>query len=495
MEVLLNKNADLDAVDRHRRTPIAYAAHMRLLEPMRLLGQANCCLFSHGIILHDVIEMSRFDRDSDRDSAQNLEAVNYIISLLSERRRSLENLVRASTASLSLSSIRKLKMSSDRLLDHNADLAIEMLREANVHVPKSLCTNGWNGETVYHDSLLNLKHARSLWQAGFRDVSQPDNFGVSPLMVHRICDDWSLGNFEPFLELVAWFLSHGAKLHTPRGPDLRRRKIVINNMNAGIRAVHYLGRQLGTRFYLHSLGRNEGQSLHSQLLSHSHDSQKLMIQILGDSLGDGCICACSSKGCLALTMMFKSMAGDSRPLRPSHKASERLGTMFQLTYGVAEFLQVGKPERNWIRSEMFRFQLFEILKLRHTCCKMGIAYTVERGDEEERCEIRDEQKEQVDRLESLLVEFEDKFRELGVPFVDFMKGYWHDRMEEVLAEQVPIDKEGLRRIGVVLEESKDGSGDESDNESKDGSKNESKDEPEDEPEDESETSDFFFDLP
>lgn len=40
-----------------------------------------------------------------------------------------------------------------------------------------------------------------------------------------------------------------------------------------------------------------------------------------------------------------------------------------------------------------------------------------------------------------------------------MEGYWHDRMKEVMAEQAPVNKEELRRIGVLMKESEDNPGD------------------------------------
>ena len=78
-------------------------------------------------------------------------------------------------------------------------------------------------------------------------------------------------------------------------------------------------------------------------------------------------------------------------------------------------------------------------------------------------ETRGEQKEQFDRLDSLLVKLEDKFHELGIPFVDSMEGYWRDRMKEVLAEQVPVNAAALRRIGVLTKEWDDESENESNN--------------------------------
>ncbi|MCJ1251860.1 hypothetical protein MMC30_009098 [Trapelia coarctata] len=51
----------------------------------------------------------------------------------------------------------------------------------------------------------------------------------------------------------------------------------------------------------------------------------------------------------------------------------------------------------------------------------------ELGDEDDRQEIRLEQEEQVARMEDLILEFETKYQEMGIPLIDFFEGYWHKR--------------------------------------------------------------------
>ncbi|KAA6410751.1 MAG: hypothetical protein FRX48_05061 [Lasallia pustulata] len=77
---------------------------------------------------------------------------------------------------------------------------------------------------------------------------------------------------------------------------------------------------------------------------------------------------------------------------------------------------------------------------------------VELDDEDDRREIREEQSEQAEKLEALLVEFEEKYDESGVPFCEFLNGYWKDHMKETLREKVPIDQTELERTGVALRE-------------------------------------------
>ena len=70
-------------------------------------------------------------------------------------------------------------------------------------------------------------------------------------------------------------------------------------------------------------------------------------------------------------------------------------------------------------------------------------------------EIQDEDKEKIELLENLLLEFEE--HRGTEDLISFFKGYWATRMDEVLEElKSGVDKEGLRGIGVVLEEDFDG---------------------------------------
>jgi hypothetical protein len=74
---------------------------------------------------------------------------------------------------------------------------------------------------------------------------------------------------------------------------------------------------------------------------------------------------------------------------------------------------------------------------------------------EEIHEIRSEERFMLEQLESLMVEFEAKFVEVGGTLSSFLKEYWKPRMEEVLdAKDEALDEEerrNMREIGVVLE--------------------------------------------
>ncbi|CAI7614178.1 unnamed protein product [Penicillium glandicola] len=109
--------------------------------------------------------------------------------------------------------------------------------------------------------------------------------------------------------------------------------------------------------------------------------------------------------------------------------------------------------------EVVRFLTFDTLGLKHTCCIENHGYLkgyckLESREEEEIEEILDEEKLRLIELEELLDELKIKFDDFGQPVMEFLDGYWHTRMIEVLSKRDPYDEEHViesRRIGVMLE--------------------------------------------
>jgi hypothetical protein len=88
------------------------------------------------------------------------------------------------------------------------------------------------------------------------------------------------------------------------------------------------------------------------------------------------------------------------------------------------------------------------MQLTHTC--HASSYTL--IDPEEALEIREEESELINQLEALVVEFNEKYDELGVGILELFNGYWKTRMSEVLTP-AGRDEGILRRaqeVGVVV---------------------------------------------
>lgn len=58
----------------------------------------------------------------------------------------------------------------------------------------------------------------------------------------------------------------------------------------------------------------------------------------------------------------------------------------------------------------------------------------------------EEKAELVERLQMLLVAFEDKYNESGLSFSEFLDGCSSDRMAGVMSEEAPIDHKAMENL-------------------------------------------------
>lgn len=307
-----------------------------------------------------------------------------------------------------------------------------------------------NCQTVYHIDNLRVNIAEKLWQTGFHDIDVHDEDGRTPLMLPRFGVGGNLSDMVIEIEVCSWLIQKGAKLHRPQDSPLDYdpdRSLTLIELPPATRALHYVAANVGWKAgYLASLefvGRAH-QSLQDYLGQLSAEAKSLPSTITSDTSPNDCVCACSSQGCLASTMMLKTLG-------KKDMSDEAARAWFGLVTGYLIDL-VGPPDSCWDRlaQDIIRFRTFQELELRHTRCRWSIASGIMTElESEERMEIRDEDHEKIELLESLLREFEEKRGDQDL--MAFLGGYWATRMDEVLQEQEGrVNKENLREIGVVL---------------------------------------------
>lgn len=150
IKVLFDAKADLNRVDEFDCTPIEHAFRLSLPETVRLLAGDGSAL--------------EVNRERFLDLAMQTEAnvqekiVDYIIELVSDRRRQLRKLT---LSSLPTSVLKELKLSQDRLLNEHAMSTISMLKKHNVTVPDALIL-GLMRTTIYHGRYLTARNADKL---------------------------------------------------------------------------------------------------------------------------------------------------------------------------------------------------------------------------------------------------------------------------------------------------------------------------------------------
>ena len=441
VRLLLQHGADVDTTDQNCHTPLYYAIYLGFPETVSLLMNADCNLqlvIARGwpSVLWDVSQDFRNDGFEVWGVSQEIrvEVLEAVIESLAERRRDLQ------------SRLTKLKVPvkinpdafrGDRILDEYAAYAESVEEDAlrwDENVPLRASTLLVHCRTVYHIKNLKVDIAKRLWQHGFRDIDVYDEDGRTPLMLFR----YGAGvNFVTEIEISAWLIEKGANLHRPQ-------QSILDSRPNPTRALHYVAAHIGNRACYLASFRFDGRAkkpLKDQLSQLSTDAGLLLARLFTDASHDDCVCACSSQGCLASTMMlkaFQEIGSDEDPRKWSTLATKYL----------TRFVRTPIYDCDWLVKEIIRFRTFLELDLRHTCCRWDEVKGIVKFDSEEWAEIREEDQEKIERLESLLLEFEDHMR--NEDLMSLLEGYWARRMDQVLEERGFVDEEALREMGVVL---------------------------------------------
>ena len=461
VRLLLKHGAFVDPRDHASDTPLYYALRLECPQTVSLLMKTDCSLLLRRNVLH-LAHNYRYSQIRNVSQDGRMKILDTTISSLAERRRDLQS--RLTGLQLPVS-INTTVLREDRILDGYAEYAERTEQAAQKiydDIPlraSSLLEEGMPGarrtiwRTAYHIPELVVEVAEKLWENGFRDINVPDNDGLTPLASFR-----SISMSEE-IELCAWLIQKGAKLHRPQhrldnnSPDPA---IVPAELLHTTRILHYVAFRIGRKFEtpraIVEIGAHREQ-LQNSLSRLSEDARLLLATIFSDGSSDDCICACSSRGCLASTMMLKGFEYSLFWFLEEQGARDWFVV-------ISEYLMkfVGLESSCWdlLAKEIIRVRTFQELELRHTCCSCsnGIPRQILKFEEDERAEIQDEDKDKIALLESLLMEFEE--HRGTEDLISFLKGYWATRMDEVLEElRSRVNKEGLREIGVVLEEDSD----------------------------------------
>ena len=416
-------------------------------ETVSLLMKADCNLV-FGIWGYDVYDYVPRRLDS-RVWAVSQEArtdvLDTAISSLAERRRNLQSRLAALSAAVE---INPGVFQDDRILDEYAQYAErveEDVMRGNDHTPRHASSLLPGCRSVYHVRYMTVEFAEKLWQNGFRDVDVPNKRNLTPLMFHRV------SGLINQIEVSSWLIKKGAKLHRLQYEPLDYdADPTFSSMELPLvfRALHYVAYNIGISaraLMRDEQSRREKRQLRIELRQLSKEARLLATTVFLDVSCDDCICACSSQGCLASTMMLKSFS-------PGLETSRT-----RILLATELLVHLVGPSDSFpasLAKEIIRFQTFQALELRHTCCEWHQRSGLTRHDSEEHAEIRDEDHERIELLEELLQEFEENRGTQDV--LSFLKGYWTLRMEKVLRETGHVDKEAIREIGVIVHEEDEG---------------------------------------
>ncbi len=464
LSLLLAHGADHDKTNPMRQKPVELAIFHGCVEGVQLLLKAGCRfdhyrdqnIFKYAVYLY----LHRNWRGSTRTSQNEyFQILKILIRELALR----QGEVISSMLDVPILTRSKVSMSDNgqhfKSGAAHSGTSYPSLREGTPRLQSILP----GMRTVYHLPGLTVKIANELWNAGFRDVDVPDKRYRTPLLM-MLRSGIAVRKYNSIFEVIDaafWLFQKGASLHRPSCATLPPDpKDVGDTMSRSEkRVIHFVVGAVKPCLVNEALTVIRGAQVNSPsrkvsapkggypaALEHliddlNLDGRQFLREVLLDESPDGCLCACSGRGCMPMTYLLKR--------RPSFWMEKDDETLFSAWIRRWFFENVPTEHLSTVSSqEILRLTTFEALGLRHTCCEY-VHNKLHTVDPEEAAEIRDEDDEGIQLLESLLSEFEEK---RGVENIkSFIDGYWSTRIEEVLAarDEEPVDRAAMREVGVL----------------------------------------------
>ena len=516
MRILLDAGADTECVDQANLVPLHYAIERLLvtirwhlpwdaasevpLDPIRILGEANCSfrdqrhVSNHEMVLEEmgkdsIIDHSIIDhqwhflkslgvemecsRESNSQGNSLVLIFDTFLDLIAIRRKRLCDLARHTIPLSEIAHWLPHSTDESHVIDETASpLAFELERRG-IPIPPHLHP-GKDQITGYHYFAGHPNVLERLWKFGFRDVNGKDSLGRTPLMARTLnfpdAQSFDFIGLRPlsaqWIESVAWMLNKGADLYARQdvafiesrcGTKLQQVRQLLNASSISLLAWK-IGLAIASQHVsrLYRFDRKDIRTrLEPQLLlewATENNTRQTLRRIVMDCTTDDCTCSCSVFGCTARTLITRSYAKRMWWCRQHKDLYERANEYRSTILGLAQV--TGADAALW-SSEALRLLTFQALGLRHTCCDwycvdttsdsfvaFGIKYQTEID------EIQKHNSAGLAKLEELLPEFQSKIDTLDITFSDFLADIWEPRMEQARDEMKASDMEASRDFGL-----------------------------------------------
>lgn len=360
--------------------------------------------------------------------------------------------------------IDRYHLKAHSVLDHYAPKVAQLLSENGVSLPTALCAimlepiqwkqgmvsdcspfrqdrTSWSGRSgflryssVYHatdpfqPSEPTNRLPQLLYDLGFHDIDQIDNFGHTALT--RFLQT-QFSEIRP--SYILWLIEHGASLQQrlPEGTATAAHLVLQCRLD---RLKGVTGRAASW----------------VELQQQEVDAYRQLVSMVAPlNLFDECTCGCIESGCHTFKTLFENIWDVSGyEFRRNDEDDELPGSLLVPNFAerVSKLLQNFPLDISpWPRLSKLglRYFAFEMLGLRHTCCELRsfMSYRITcRLTSEEVEEIQDEECEKLGVLEQLVEdfniqydEFENKDKE-GDKFTNFLTSHWAAKMQDVLAD-------------------------------------------------------------
>ncbi|KAK8102268.1 hypothetical protein PG984_015414 [Apiospora sp. TS-2023a] len=348
---------------------------------------------------------------------------NTMLNVL-DRREALRQL--AASNQWALRSIQQILTKGD-VLDLYSIQVSALLQQNGIKVPGHLIpyrSQRSKYQSIYY-LIDNISMAEQLFELGFRDIDYGSRYGRPPLA--------KVGN--PSMAL--WLLEHGAD-----PTRVRKLKGKVSGKDRWISSAHYA-------MY------NLGECLSSRRSASFQAASLITVTTASNYIHDGCFCACSSDGCTPFICYLKGRWDpEAKDLFNIHRDFHNI------------FQNLMVEDAKLLYCSAMRFELFEVLELKHTCCysrSLRTRWDPNRTmDRDDILEIQDEEADLIETVEYLSSDFESGLADVEGDLRDLQAYYDHYWESRVLAKLEEIKRSRMtdeeRRkadlLGVVWESDK-----------------------------------------
>ena len=314
-------------------------------------------------------------------------------------------------------------------------------------------------EDLFHASGISVDTAKYLYDSGIWNIDYETNFSnenrapATPLWRHaESLSGLIVWHWDPLraIKLLHWLVEKGAKAD-------------YSHINVGSTPAHLISASLNVYFsmYRHREGRK---------ILQEERLDDFFMRITSMDCVDKCNCACSRKGCYPVSSAVKYKSWDRhihqlynlRMDKFSQNPERVYDNRFSVLRGTLQLLERVVAQIHSLAIAVLRVLTFEELDIKHTCHDVMLSDFKRYEDppvpipmpNEEIAEFHEEDRDNIDLLESLMVDFEEKWNEHEGTLESFVFGYWVERMKEEITRRESIteeETEAIKRTGVVLE--------------------------------------------
>jgi ankyrin repeat protein len=338
IRLLLHFGANPNLIDSYQQLPIDYAILCQSFDTVRLLLEKDCWLRPVSSKMSKEYKYSIFE--NVLGSSRSIRKIFF--SAIADRRERLRDLLIGETDRNRLNGSNLL---ANAIIDAKLDSFIKSFG-LGVQIPGELADVG--PKTVYHrrfrannlsatvfrDPSTSVEISQQLYDLGFKDIDEEDEYGFTPLL-----ESCSMGD----VGMIDWLLKNGAAIKRVSNYDMSPLQLYLDHCSYKV---------------------IEAETVLATV--------RLLIQA-GDTLSsrDGCRCLCAPRGCSPITAFLRM--GDAAMSRAV--SNEHRDTKFRLLLKIirlvhdTEDLCSATTETAW--RDLAQLDFFERHSFAHTCCHIG----------------------------------------------------------------------------------------------------------------------------